>query len=183
MAPRPDLMTALGRDLLGMLPTFLREDPDVRSVVHCYARAVEEFEVEAELVRAQLSPLSATGVGLSWWERMLRLLAAEPGVTVEARREAVIGRWRSLDGDPAGRDWVRRVSGRLGGSVPWSYEENTPAPQTIRVSLPFDAGSPAWEEALRVFREETPAEQALVFISSGGFLLDESQMDVEGLGV
>lgn len=180
MAPRPDLMTDLGWELLETLPPVLRGDPDMRAIIHCQAKEAERVEGAIEFVRAQANPLTAGDVGLMWWAALLRVPSI--GVPEAELRTAVINRIRAYEVDPAGAAWVTRVSKRIGTEA-WSYEENEPDPQTIRVFLPYAPGSLAFQNARRAIEEETPSEQELVFVSSGGFILDQSQMDVEGLGI
>lgn len=187
MAPLPELITPLGREMIDSLPPVLRDDPDTIAVLHCQAREAERLGDAVAEIRAQLSPLNATELGLPWWELLLRV----PGdivASVEARREAVMRRYRALEGDPAGSSWVLRVGRRI-GDVPWTYQEHipgdgtTPPAQTLRIHLPFAPASASWDQALIAFREEVPSELDLVFVSEGGFILDESEMDVEGMGI
>lgn len=178
MAPLPELLTVLGRAHLEMIPPFLRGDPDYVAVMHCYAREAERLGETLELVRANLDPTTATELGLPWYESVLHVSGTG---TVEERRSRVLGRLAALAADPSGRSWVRRVTARIGSG--WSYVENTPDPQTIRVFVTPAVGTAAWDEALRAVREETPAEQELDFVSSEGFLLDETPLDTGGLGV
>lgn len=188
MAPRPDLLTDLGREFIAMLPPVLRDDPDYIAVMHCAAKEMERLRATAEQARAELNPQTAGDVGLAFWEALLRLPVRPSGLTVDDRRTRVIARYHSLDGDPSGVSMADRITQRIGGAL-WSYEEHipgdgaSPAAQTLRIHLPWEPASPDWNNALVVIREEVPAELALSFVSDGGFRLDESQMDVEGMGI
>lgn len=185
MAPHPSAITALGWEMLESIPPFLRDDPDVVAVIHCQAREAERLEGAIEELRRQLNPLTATDRGLRFMEMLLRLPAS--GESIQVRRNRVKLRLAALEADPSGRDWIARLSARIGSG--WAYEEHvpgdvtSPAAQTLRIRLPYAANSPQWDAALLATREETPAELGLVFISSGGFILDQSQMDVEGMGI
>jgi hypothetical protein len=189
MAPRPDLLTPRGREFIAELPPFLRDDPQYRAVLHCMAREGERAEGVLEQLRQDLNPLTATDRGIAFFEGLLNI-GSTAGQDIEARRAIILGRMRALEGDPSGADWARRITARI-GDVGWTYEEHTPGdaspgavpPQTLRILLPFAANSPQFEVARRVFREETPAEIALVYISTGGFLLDSSLLDQDGFGI
>lgn len=188
MAPRLDLLQANARAMqwLEDVPPVLREDPDLQAIYYCSAKEAERLEARIEDVRAQLNPLTATEAGLAIWEPLIRLAAA-PGGTVETRRTAVVGRIRSLAGDPSGRDWIRRVDAIVG--LPWTYEEHipgdgtTPPAQVLRIFLPWAASNPSWAQAVRLIREETPPELGIQYVSSEGFLLDVSHMDVDAFGI
>lgn len=185
MAPRRDLLTPLGLEMLDSLPPAVRDDPDYLAVIHCYARETERIDETIEGLRAEFNPVTATETGLTAFELLLRLPAG--GDTVEGRRIRVRDRLASLFADASGVNWILRVSGRIGSS--WSYEEHVPGDagsppaQTLRILLPFDATAPEWAEATRAVREETPSELDLIFVSTGGFRLDVSEMDSDGMGI
>lgn len=186
MPPRPDLITPLGWRMLGSLPPILRDDPDYRALIHCSAREVERMRGRAEDVRAMGNPVTTTALGIPLWERLLRLPASFPTDPLEGRRVAVVNRWRALQSDPSTAAWVARVTQRLNGA-PWTYDTPRSAPglpdYTIRVTLPFNAASGRFAAAILALREETPAEQELVYVSAEGFVLDQSRLDQEGLGI
>lgn len=181
MAPLEELITPLGWELIGRLPPMFRDDPDIRAIMHCTAKAAERKVDAVEYIRRQANPLTADPQGLAWWAGVLHI-GLDTGATVEEQRLVIVNRYRAFEVDAAGSAWVVRVTARIGTSS-WTYEENTPDPSTITFHLPYGAGSQPFLNAERVIREETPSEQALVFVSTGGFILDESQMDVEGMGI
>lgn len=188
MAPLESLITDRGWEMLEELPHFLRDDPDIRAVIHCYAKESERMEDALEGVRDELNPLTASTVGLAWWESLLRLPVNPLGGTLSGRRTLAARRMRSLVADPSGLNWVQRVTDRLGGQ-PWSYEEHvpgdlgTPPAQTLRVTIPSTPGTTLWDSQVAAVREETAAELALDFESAAGFILDQSQLDADTLGV
>lgn len=186
MAPREDLLTEKGREFLAALPPFLRQDPSYRAVLHCCAREAERADAELSQLQRELNPLTASDVGLDFFETLMEMQSSR-GQDVEARRLLVVRRFRALEGDPSGPDWVARVTARI-GDVGWTYEESTggpeePTPQTLLITLPFAPISPQFAAARQVFAEETPTELRLIFISSEGFFLDSSQLDTDGLAV
>lgn len=186
MAPLPELVTPLGHALLAQLPPFLREDPDTVAVMHCCAKEVERMDLSVADARAQMNPLTAGTWGLTAWEGVLRI-AHDESADLEQQREAVLRRYRSIDNDPSGVSWQARVNRRL-GEIPWTYEEHvpgdagTPPAQVLRFTLPYEVG-PQLTEALRILREEVPSELGITVIGSGGFILDQSQMDIDVLGI
>lgn len=120
MAPRPDLLHPRAVEILGWIPPFLRAEPDNVAFAHCLARESERAEGFIEYVRDQLNPLRADLTGLAWHSRQLHLPVAPEGTDVEQVRLVVLGRVRALAGDPSERDWVARISARLGTDA-WKY--------------------------------------------------------------
>lgn len=187
MAPRRDLLeaTPLAMQWLDDLPPILREEPDVQAIYYCAAKEFERLAVVREDVRRQLNPATATR-GLKFWEQLLRLPV---GVgTNESRQLAIIARMARLQADPSGRDWVHRVQARLGANVLWSYLENipgnptSPAPQTLRISLPYGVNTEQFRSARAAIREETASELAITYTAQAGFLWDVSLWDVDTWG-
>jgi hypothetical protein len=176
MAPLPELITDLGWRMLEDLPPFLREDPDVRGVIHCYAKETERVEGAITDVGLQFNPLTATELGMPFWEVLLKLPESPPGTLLEVRRERVIDRYEALDGDPSIRNWIERVTARLGTGA-WTWLENTPDPQSMRIGVPYESGTAIWEKALVILREETPSEQALSFVETDTLLWDSGTFD------
>ena len=186
MAPRPDLITDLGWEFINSLPPALRDDPTNRAILHCSAKEAERLQETIDFVRAQMNPVTAGDTGLQLWERLLRLPI---GLGTEAeRRSRVVGRYRALEGDPSGANWIQRVSDRLAGA-PWSYLEHnpgdplSPAPQVVRILIPFLPGTGAWDRITQIIADETPSELGLEFVTTEGFILDEDQLDIDTLGL
>jgi hypothetical protein len=185
VAPLESAITDLGWELLEMIPPVLRDDPDVRAVIHCHAREAEYAEGKIEELRNQISPLTATARGLRFWELLLRLPdgSANPDA---ARRTRILERYAALEGDPSARSWVDRVTGRI-GTGEWSYVEHGEDPgvptQTLWITLPWPAASVAYNAAIEAIRDETPSELELAFFSSDAGLFDVGEFDVSIFGV
>jgi hypothetical protein len=182
VAPLESAITALGWELLETIPPVLRDDPDIRAVIHCHAREVEYAEAKIVELREQISPLTATARGLRFWELLLRLPdgSANPDA---ARRTRILDRYAALEGDPSARSWVERVTGRIGSG--WTYEEHGEDPggipeQTLRIGIPYALATPAYVAATEAIREETPSELALMFIASDLLLWDVGSWDDAG---
>lgn len=131
MAPRPDLLHPRAVEILGWIPPFLRGESDNIAFAHCLARESERAEGFIEWVRDQLNPLRADLTGLAWHSRQLHLPVAPEGTDVEQVRLVVLGRVRALAGDPSERDWVARVSARLGTDA-WKYLKWRPVEDRVR---------------------------------------------------
>lgn len=188
MAPRLETyrLNARAARWLDDLPPILHDEPEFRAIYYVYARECELMDQRIAEIRAQAVPTTAGDAGLRLWEQRLRMPLGYGNV--EARRAAVIQRIAALRADPAGQNWIERVNGRLGPGVIWSYEEHipgdggSPAVQTLRISLPFESGSDALKTAQAAIREETPAELAITWTTTSGFLVEVSELDVEELG-
>lgn len=178
-------LTARGREWLDWLPVVLRESPDHLAVLHSLARESERMEAAIELARAQAFPQTAD-VLLKVWEHELGITVEPAGQTLVQRRATVIAMLRRMRGTPAGRDWESNVTALVGSG--WTYEEHVPGDvgsppeNTVRVELPFAPSSGSYARAERLIRQITPAHLDLIVQFIGGFVLDESQLDQEGLG-
>lgn len=182
--PAESALTPMGVTWRGWLPVVLRDSPEHLAVIHAVAKETERLEAAIESVRAQFWPQTATFL-LKAWEAMLRL-AMEPGSLTEAqRRDLALVYLRKLHETGEGRDWKENVSLLVGPG--WSYEEHipgdgaSPPAYTLRITLPFPPSGDLYARTERLLREVTPAHLDLILQSSGGFVLDQSQLDQEGL--
>lgn len=184
--PDPALLSDLSKQHLATLPPVLRDSPDYQGVIHALARETERLEGFIENARAQTNPSTATTL-LKVHEAMVRTTIEPVGATVDSRRAIVEARLRKMLGGGEGREWVDQVTALVGPG--WDYAEHdpadgtSPAEGTLRISLPFAPSGSRYADSAAQIREVTPAHLELEFVSTGGFLLDQSQMDVEGLGV
>lgn len=184
MGARP--LTPLGRQLLAALPPFLRTSPDYESVAHASSREFARLEATIEQVRAQFNPQHADLL-LSAWETIVRLPVGGRGAAIDQRQHKIVVRLRKLLGASEGREWEESITEVVGSG--WTYEEHIPGDitsppvNTIRIALPFAPSGDLYLEALREIRELTPAHLDISFSSGAGFLVDESHLDLEGLGV
>lgn len=186
MAPLETLITDRGWAMLDDLPPVLREDPDVRAVIHCYAREFDRLALTAEEVRAQFFPTQAT-ILLRAWEASLQLTIDPVGWTdAERREEIALGLVRMVAGGTGGA-WEERLAALVGAG--FSYEEfdtqdpgNTVPAHTIRITLPYPPTSDRFARIERALTLITPANTDIILQSTAGFLLDESQLDQETFG-
>lgn len=178
--PRP--LTERGEEYRSWLPERLRDSPDHLAVIHAQSRELDRLEAAIEQVRVQFFPQTAD-ILLGLWERVLGLTVEPSGVTIAERRGYVIARLRALASTPEGRDWVANVSSMVGPG--WEYEEHVPGDvtsppeNTIRVTLPYPPTSSLYQQTERLIRDITPAHLDLIVTFSGGFVLDQSQLDQE----
>lgn len=162
----------------------LQDSPDHLAVLHALARESERMEAAIELVRAQAFPQTAD-VLLGVWEAQLGTTVEPEGQALAQRRETAIALLRRMRGTPAGRDWESNVTALVGPG--WSYEEHVPGDagsppaNTIRVRFPFAPASGSYARAEALLRAITPAHLDIVTQFEGGFVLDQSQLDQEGL--
>lgn len=178
------VLTAKGELWRSWLPVVLRDSPDHLAVIHALAVEMELLESRIEEVRRQFFPQHAD-VLLKVWEFMLRITIEPEGLTIAERREIVLATLRKMRSTPEGRDWVDNVTALVGAG--WTYEEHNPADagsppvNTVQITLPYPPDSSAYARAEALVRDITPAHLDLVVTFTGGFLLDQSQLDQEAL--
>lgn len=183
--PDPSLITGTAAAHLEMLPPVLRDDPSYQAVIYALAKEIDRLESFIEQVRAQFNPNTAD-VMLKAWEVMTGVTVEPSGQTVAERRSTVVAMLRKRVASPTGLSWEDNVTALVGPG--WSYQEHvegdgtTPPAGTIRVILPFPPTSDRYALTERMLRQITRAGKDLQLQYSGGFVLDESQLDQEGLG-
>lgn len=185
--PDVALLTDLGREFRDMAPVIFRDSPEHLAVWHATAKELERLEAAIETVRAQFFPQTAD-VLLGVYEGELGItIGGPPGATLDERRNLVLTYLRKLAGTPAGADWVENVTRLVGAG--WTYEEHdpddptSPPAYTLRIHLPFPPSSGRYAQAENLIRDITPAHLDIVLSYTGGFLLDQSQMDQETLSI
>jgi hypothetical protein len=177
-------MTPLGLAWRDRLPVVLRDSPEHLAVIHSTMREVERLEAAIEQVRRQFFPQQAD-ILLKVWERQVGITVEPPGWTIEQRRTAVVAQLRKMRSSPSGADWMADVSLLVGAG--WTYAEHVPGDvtsppaDTVRIELPFPPTSGMYGLIERTLREMIPAHVDLVVTFSGGFVLDESQLDQEAM--
>lgn len=184
MGARP--LTALGLQMIAALPPVLRNSSDYQAVIHAQSREIALLEATIETTRNQFFPSSAD-LMLGSWEATVRLPVGGLGATIGQRQARIIQRLQKLLGASEGLEWEQSITDLVGPG--WSYLEylagdpDSPPPSTISIALPFPPDGSAYAEALREIREVTPAHLDIRFASGTiGFILDESELDLEGLG-
>lgn len=186
MAPRADLVHPLAREWLAEMPYPFGEDPDVIAVVHCYMREEERKRTTIATLRLQFNPLTATALGLPWWERLLRLTVAPAGWSDVQRRDAIVAALRKLRARPRGVDQEAALTRLVGPG--WTLEEYDPAnpagppPGTVRVHLPVAPSSDLYARAERLLRGIIEAHLDIQMQFAGGMVWDQSLWDQEGWG-
>lgn len=183
--PDPALLTPLGQSFRDSAPVVVRDDPDYLGVWHSTARELERLAAAVETVRAQLFPQTAD-VLLAAWEFLSRITVEPGGQTIEQRRATVMAMLLKSSASPAGSDWVANVTALVGAG--WTYSEHIPGdpaspPEgTLRIHVPFAPDADLYMLTERLLRDITPAHLDIELTFAGGFVLDESQLDQEGLG-
>jgi hypothetical protein len=167
------------------LPAALHESPDHLAVIHSYARELDRVEAAIELVRLQFFPQHAT-VLLPVYERILGLTVAPVGWTEEQRQLAVLSQLARMRSEPGGATWETNVS-KIVGNAGWTYathdpnDAGSPPANTILIRLPFPPSSDRYAVTERLIRAITEAHVDLIVTFTGGFVLDQSQLDQEAL--
>lgn len=176
--PAWSAMTPLGLAMLNEIPSWLRDDPDTRAVLHCKSKEVERQREMARAIRDDLIPLRASGRGLAWWERYYDLPVEPEGLSVEQRRVLVLGRIKRDPPISSALSWQEQVTALIGEG--WTYEEHT-LDARITVKVAFPVGSEMYELALvQIPRLRSwPAHMEMELVSVTGFLLDLSHLDID----
>lgn len=183
--PDPSVLTARGEQLRSTLPVILRDSPDYLALIHPFAMEMDRLDAAKESVRSQFFPASADML-LKAWEAQLGLPIEPPDLTLAQRRNLVFAYLRRQAGTPEGEVWVALVAALVGPG--FTYEEHdvdnvdSPPAYTVRVTVPFAPSSGNFRRIEALLREITPAHLDLIVQFSGGFVLDESELDQEGLG-
>lgn len=187
--PALSLMTPLGLSWLEGLPPAVASDPDIRAVLHCYAKETELIDAKMDWIIDQFFPTRAAATGIGMWEAHFNLQIAPPSQTLAQRRSLVLSYYRSILNAGSGADWEAAVTQLVGPS--WSYDEHDPDDATLtatvpdyslRVLLPFPAGTPDYERARALVAALLPANQHLILGASAGFFLDQGLLDADVLG-
>lgn len=192
MAPLPSLFAAnaTANAMLDDVPPWIRDDPDFRSVIYCYAKEVDRKREKIEEVRRQFY-IVAADVLLWVWEVQAGVTINPEGLSVEERRGIVLTELTRILSSGAGSEWEEALFTLVGQDV--IYEEfdpqvpsSTVADHSIRIVLPFPPSSGTYGRIEAALRRRTPANTALLLTSSegegGGFLLDISSLDLESFG-
>jgi len=182
--PLESLLTPLGRQILGELPPFVRQDPDHMAVAHAYAKEIERAEEAINTMRMQSVPSEAT-ILLKLWEITVGAEVEPAGISTEDRQKIVTAFLRALAANPTGIHW-EVVIRFLAGSG-WLYidhikgDSGTPEPNEVHVILPFATASFWFGTLKRLIERLTPAHIKLNITATEGFLLDESKLDHDPL--
>lgn len=165
-------LTERGKLLLSELPGWIQDDPDMRGVVHAYARESERMEQNAAEVRDNFIAARATALLLRAWERTVRTTEEPSGKSVAQRVAVIQSRLQRMSLRSLGTDWEEAVDALVGAG--WDYVEDA-ANYTLTISAAVPPASTALlRELILPF---TPAHLVLIVNSFGGFLLDQSQLD------
>lgn len=178
--PAESAITPLGRQLIAMLPSWAREDPDMKAVAHCFAQESDRIMERGRALRDGLIAGRTGEVGVPFWERLLR---APSGETLEQRQANVRAALLTILPDPTGLTWERKVSQVLGPT--WSYVEDA-ANYTVTIQTALPSGDPQLVILKARIREFTPAHLDLILLGvegiGEGFILDVKQLDIQQLG-
>lgn len=174
-------MTELGLAFRDAAPVIYRDSPEHLAQWHCLAKELERVAARIEVVRDQFFPQRASLL-LGVYERLVGVTVNPPGVALDDRRRLVLAGLRKMAGDGSGLAWQDQLTNLIGAGS-WDYTEHipgdssTPAADVVRVSLPFSPATSRFAQVKRFVRDITPAHVDVAYVYSGGFLLDESELD------
>ena len=178
--PRP--LTDTGLRMLGELPSVLQGSDDYQAVLHAASREVDRMDATLESVRQQFNPAQADLL-LGAWEMMCKLPVGGYGSSLAQRQARVLFRLRKILGSSEGLEWIASITDLIGSSG-WTYEEHIPGDPTsppvnwLKITVPLVLSGSGFAEAFSQIREITPAHLEIELLSSAGFTLDISDLDV-----
>jgi uncharacterized protein YmfQ (DUF2313 family) len=176
--PSFDSLTPLGQRMLREIPPWLRDDPDVKAVLHSMAKSKEAIRAAAQQIRDDLIPIRASSRGLGWWELYYGLPVEPEGLSEEARRGIVLGHIAREPPISSGASWQEQVTALIGGG--WEYEEHTTtAKVTIKVPFPPSSDMFLLAENRIPLLPSWPCHLEPEVVSMEGFVLDLSLLDKE----
>jgi uncharacterized protein YmfQ (DUF2313 family) len=163
-----DALSDRAQDMLGTLSAYEQEDASVVAVMRAGADELDLVVATAETARDQAWPHRADDTYglLGIHEHMLHVLPS-PGATLVQRQAAVKAAVQSRKlGSRA--NWIARMDTLMRGQQ-WTYEENTPGPGQLTISIPYAAGSASSAQVEAMARRITPAHLAIVMRYDQGF--------------
>lgn len=184
--PDPTLLAnqATAQRLLGMLPWFVQSDPNYQAAAYAAARELDRLEGMLEQVRAQFNPATAD-ILLPAWQATVGTTISPAGVDLATQQQNVIALLRKTKTSDSGSQWEADMTAFLGPG--WSYQEHnpsdpsSPAPGTIVVTVPFPPSSSDYLAVQAYIEATLDANLQVLLQYSGGFLLDQSPMDISTL--
>jgi hypothetical protein len=166
-----DPLSDRGVRMVESLAGYEQEDLSVIAIMRAGADELDAIEELMEGVRDQAWPHRADdtfGI-LALHERQYSLPVAPPGVSLAARQAALKA---AVQGRRAGakRVWVRRMNTAMRGH-PWGYEEHTPGPNQLTISIPWAEDSYDSAQVRALAQRITPAHVEIVMRYESGFIV------------
>lgn len=176
-----DPTTERAQRMLAALTPWEAEDPNVVAVVAAGAAELDEIQALMELARDQAWPHRADDTYglLAIHERMLGLPVAPAGVTLADRQTAArtrVGRRR--DGRKA--TWVDRVN-ELAGVGTWSYDENTPGPHQLTITLRLEPTGGLAARVRQLVEVFTPVVDEVIVGFEAGLILGVGEIGEDAM--
>jgi uncharacterized protein YmfQ (DUF2313 family) len=173
-----DPMPDRGVAMLETLWAPEQDDPSVLAIMRAAADELDEVVAVAEDARDQAWPHRATTL-LPLHEAMLRVPVDPSGATLAQRQAAVRSavQARKLG---SRRNWEARMNTVM-RDQPWTYEENTPGPGQLTISIPFDERAYNAKQAEALARRITPAHVQIVMRYSQGFIVGVSRVGQDAI--
>lgn len=175
--PADSALTPHSLELINSLPGWAREDPDLRALMHCFAKETDRILEHARSVRDGAIPYR-TGYP-AWWLHILDVPEPPGSPTIADERAAVVAALRRAIPDPSGATWQDAVTALVGPG--WTYVEDA-ATYTLTIEIPYPPDSDFFRNLTRLIRTFTPAHLDIVVNSSSIFRVDVSDLDTDTLG-
>lgn len=168
-------MTEPGQRLLERYPPFMRSDPTLQAVCNAAGPENDAMVTNIDVVANELEPKNASQL-LAVWEFALRL-TSQPDDTPAQRLNAILTAVQRATVQGTGVDWERLAGLALGSD--WSYTVGGVNNSVVTVTVPYSNTSIQGQIARTILQAITPASMEIIINQgAGGFLLDESLLDV-----
>lgn len=163
-----------------MPATYGVDRDDVDPIV---ARWLEAVAFEIERLRELFLAIRATAIparadddvgSLRRWERALGLPVEPAGVSVTQRVVQVLTAFQARR-VAYGRDW-RAVMTSAASGTSWTSDANTPGPNQLTLTIPFESGSYTGAQFEAIARTRTPAHVEIVMSYAGDFIVGASRV-------
>lgn len=172
----PRELSSAAEDRLADLPPYYDGDPYIGGVMNAGANELERINQAAKTLQTKAFPTRADNQYrlLGMWEKQMGLPVEPPGLTIGQRRSRVLSKLRGR-GDGRGKTWEQRMTEAIGSTL-WSYQENTPGPGQITITIPFASGEGISNWIQQVARDITPANLQIIMGFGEGFIVGVSEV-------
>jgi hypothetical protein len=168
-------MNASGQVMLDKYPAFMRDDPTIQAICNAVGPENDAAQAVIDQIANELEPVNADQL-LSVWEFAMGSSASD-NATQQERLAALLARIQRAGLDGRGVSWERLARLALGSN--WTYSVGGTNNSVLTVTTVYSNTSLQGQLARAVLSAITPATMTIVINEgTGGFLLDESLLDV-----
>lgn len=176
----PRVLTDRALDFLDMLPPWTHGDPNIQAAIQVMSNEVERIDAKMEEVVNGYFPFLADQY-LYLWEASLGL-ATNLSLSVTQRQMRVLAFLQRMHNSVPGSTWVTNVTALIGTTWTWTRHPTGSVPvNTLQINLPYTSTSPQATDLIALLRILTPAEVDIVINYGDGFIIEQSQIEIQPL--